>query len=207
MGWISGKPALTLRAFRPDRARGCSSGLPGGGRTSWRANVRKLGAALPAAMLLVGAAWTTAAFADEPILTKAPVVSVPSAGQGPCDSVPAFFLTSCQLAWYGVRVLRHYRRRRRLPDQRRAVQSVLPARQLVRRPKNEPGVRCGRSRQARCRDRISVSRCVSHSLPAGHSSASWRPALTLIRCNFQTARHQSRTTEAFRSSTRARITT
>ena len=31
--------------------------------------------------------------------------------------------------------------------------------------------------------------------------------MILIRCNFQTARHQSRTTEAFRSSTRARITT
>ncbi|MGO9702322.1 MAG: hypothetical protein ACLPX7_24025, partial [Xanthobacteraceae bacterium] len=22
---------------------------------------------------------------------------------GPCDSLPAFFLTSCQLSWYGVR--------------------------------------------------------------------------------------------------------
>ncbi len=104
MGWISGKPAFALRAFRSGRARGCRAGLPGGDRTSWRANVRKLGAVLGAAMLLAGAAWTTAAFADEPILTKAPVVSGPPAGQGPCDSVPAFFLTSCQLAWYGVRV-------------------------------------------------------------------------------------------------------
>jgi predicted porin len=66
--------------------------------------MKKLGlfAALPAAMLFAGAAWTTAALADDPILTKAPAVSAPP-GPTSCDSVPAFFLSTCQLAWYGVR--------------------------------------------------------------------------------------------------------
>ena len=53
------------------------------------------------AMALPNAAW-----ADEPIVTKAPAVAaaVAPSGPGPCDSVPAFFLTSCELSWYGVRV-------------------------------------------------------------------------------------------------------
>jgi predicted porin len=59
-------------------------------------------AALPAAMLLAGAASMTAALADDPILTKAPPGSAPP-GPTSCDSVPAFFLSTCQLAWYGVR--------------------------------------------------------------------------------------------------------
>jgi predicted porin len=106
MGWISGKPAFTLRAFRPDNATGSGSAILGGNRTTWRANMKKLGvfAVLPAAMLLAGATWTTAALADDPILTKAPVPTAAAAGPGPCDSVPAFFLGSCQLAWYGVKV-------------------------------------------------------------------------------------------------------
>ncbi len=58
-------------------------------------------AALPVAMLLAGLTGTTTALADNPILTKAPAVSAPP-GSTPCDSVPAFFLTGCQLAWYGV---------------------------------------------------------------------------------------------------------
>jgi predicted porin len=67
--------------------------------------MKKLGlfASLPAAMLLAVVTWATTAFADDPILTKAPVVSALPAGTGQCDSVSAFFLTSCQLAWYGVR--------------------------------------------------------------------------------------------------------
>jgi predicted porin len=106
MGWISGKPAFTLRAFRPDNATGSGSAILGGNRATWRANMKKLGvfAVLPAAMLLAGATWTTAALADDPILTKAPVPTAAAAGPGPCDSVPAFFLGSCQLAWYGVKV-------------------------------------------------------------------------------------------------------
>jgi len=67
--------------------------------------MKKLGlfAALPAAVLLADAASMTAASADEPILTKAPPpVSAPP-GPTSCDSVPAFFLSTCQLAWYGVR--------------------------------------------------------------------------------------------------------
>ena len=59
-------------------------------------------AALPVAMLFAFATGTTTALADEPILMKAPVASLPA--PGPCDSVPAFFLSSCQLAWYGVKV-------------------------------------------------------------------------------------------------------
>jgi hypothetical protein len=66
--------------------------------------MRKLGllAALPAAVVLAGAASMTAASADEPILTKAPVVTTPP-GPTSCDSAPAFFLSTCQLAWYGIR--------------------------------------------------------------------------------------------------------
>jgi predicted porin len=58
------------------------------------------------AALFAGATWATAAFADDPIITKAPAASSPplAADSGPCDSVPAFFLGSCQLAWYGVRL-------------------------------------------------------------------------------------------------------
>jgi predicted porin len=70
--------------------------------------MRRLGlvSSLPAAaaMFLAAAFWAAPVLADEyPILTKAPVVNAPSSGPGACSSVPAFFLTSCQLAWYGVR--------------------------------------------------------------------------------------------------------
>jgi len=87
-----------------DGRRSCSSMRPGGNRTSWMAQMTKFGlfAALPAAMLLAGAASMTAALADDAILTKAPPVSAPP-GPTSCDSVPAFFLSTCQLAWYGVR--------------------------------------------------------------------------------------------------------
>jgi len=87
-----------------DGRRSCSSMRPGGNRTSWMAQMTKFGlfAALPAAMLLAGAASMTAALADDPILTKAPPGSAPP-GPTSCDSVPAFFLSTCQLAWYGVR--------------------------------------------------------------------------------------------------------
>ncbi len=106
MGWISGKPAFTLRAFRPDNATAGGPAILGGNGASWRGDMRKLAvfAVLPAAMLLAGTTWTTAALADDPILTKAPAPTAPAAGPGPCDSVPAFFLSSCQLAWYGVKV-------------------------------------------------------------------------------------------------------
>ncbi len=60
-------------------------------------------AALPAAMLLAAAVGMTAALADDPILTKAPAVSAPPAPTS-CDNVPDFFLTTCQLAWFGVRL-------------------------------------------------------------------------------------------------------
>jgi predicted porin len=60
--------------------------------------------ALPLAALLVGATWSASAWADDPILTKAPAASAPVSETGSCDSLPAFFLTSCQLAWFGVKV-------------------------------------------------------------------------------------------------------
>src|SRR5271163_1621136 len=106
MGWISGKPAFTLCAFGPDSATDSGSVILGGNRASWRANMKKFGvfAVLPAAILLAGATWTTAALADDPILTKAPIPTAAATGPGPCDSVAAFFLSSCQLAWYGVKV-------------------------------------------------------------------------------------------------------
>jgi predicted porin len=53
--------------------------------------------------LLASIAWATAAFADDPILTKAPAVTASPASPTSCDGVPAFFLTTCQLGWYGVR--------------------------------------------------------------------------------------------------------
>ena len=62
-----------------------------------------LTAALPAMALFAGATWSAAALADDPILTKAPVVSAPAAPTI-CQGVPDFFLGSCQLAYYGVRV-------------------------------------------------------------------------------------------------------
>ena len=62
-----------------------------------------LKSALPATALFAGAAWSAAARADEPILTKAPVVSAAAASPF-CQDVPDFFLGSCQLAYYGVRV-------------------------------------------------------------------------------------------------------
>ena len=98
MFWLAGK--LTRMMLRT------SSSSPGGKPHPLGAKMKRLGllASLPAAMLLVWAAATATAFADEPILTKAPVVSLPAAASGPCDNVPAFFLSSCQLAWYGVKV-------------------------------------------------------------------------------------------------------
>jgi predicted porin len=60
-------------------------------------------ALLLGATLAVGAASSTAAFADEPVLTKAPVASSPPPS-GACDSLPSFFLSDCILGWYGVRV-------------------------------------------------------------------------------------------------------
>ena len=62
-----------------------------------------LTAAPPVMALLAGTTWSAAALADDPILTKAPVVSAPAASTI-CQGVPDFFLGSCQLAYYGVRV-------------------------------------------------------------------------------------------------------
>ena len=95
----AGKPAFTtLRAV----GRHTLSGLLASTRTCL---VKKivLRAALPVAMLLAAAAAATTALADEPILTKAAAAGA-SAAPASCDGVPAFFLTSCQLAWYGVRL-------------------------------------------------------------------------------------------------------
>jgi len=56
-------------------------------------------------MLIAGVAFGPGAFADEaPMVTKAPIVAAPAVAPppGPCDSVPAFFLSSCKLSAYGV---------------------------------------------------------------------------------------------------------
>lgn len=47
---------------------------------------------------------TTASFADDPIVTKAPPPAALPAQSGACTSVYGFFLTDCPLSWYGVRV-------------------------------------------------------------------------------------------------------
>ena len=61
-------------------------------------------AAAAAALLLFGANYTSAALADEPpMVTKAPPVAVAPASSSTCTSLPDFFLSSCQLAWYGIR--------------------------------------------------------------------------------------------------------
>ncbi|MGB7100138.1 MAG: hypothetical protein WBD95_15420 [Xanthobacteraceae bacterium] len=60
-------------------------------------------AAVSAMVLTVSIAGATSALADDPMVTKAPIVAAAAApGPGPCDSVPAFFLSSCVLSWYGV---------------------------------------------------------------------------------------------------------
>jgi predicted porin len=64
-----------------------------------------LSAAVSAALLL-GCAGTMYA-ADSDMVTKAPVVTKappPPAGPTTCTSVQDFFLTGCQLTWYGVRI-------------------------------------------------------------------------------------------------------
>ena len=89
----------------PTALIGCSLQPNASGRrpAPLSAKIRKFGlfVTLPVAMRLAGATGTTTALADNPILTKPPVASAP-AGSTACDSVPAFFLTGCQLAWYGV---------------------------------------------------------------------------------------------------------
>ena len=65
----------------------------------------RLSAAMSAASLVVGSAYATSALADEmPMLTKsAPVVSAAATGPTSCANLYGFFLTDCQLGWYGVR--------------------------------------------------------------------------------------------------------
>jgi predicted porin len=63
-----------------------------------------LSAALPAAFILVGTTFATGAWADEPILTKAPPMPVAAPAPTSCTGIPDFFLSSCQLSWYGVRL-------------------------------------------------------------------------------------------------------
>jgi predicted porin len=116
MDHMFGKAAATSLCLLGSLAAGTRKPMPltgrsrrlndsGGNPLPWVAKLKKSGwfAALPVALLLAGATGTTTAFADDAILTKAPVVSAP-AGPASCDSVPAFFLTTCQLAMYGIRL-------------------------------------------------------------------------------------------------------
>jgi len=59
-------------------------------------------ALLAAEVLSALSLLTTASFADDPIVTKAPPAALPT-DSGACTSVYAFFLTDCPLSWYGVR--------------------------------------------------------------------------------------------------------
>jgi predicted porin len=60
--------------------------------------------ALAAAVILAAlSVATTASFADDIMVTKAPPAALPAAS-GACSSISAYFLTDCPLSWYGVRV-------------------------------------------------------------------------------------------------------
>ncbi len=63
----------------------------------------RLAAALLATMVVSA---TTALAADmDSMVTKAPMVAAPAAtGPTSCSSIGGFFLTDCQLLWYGVRL-------------------------------------------------------------------------------------------------------
>jgi predicted porin len=65
-------------------------------RKAAKVKSRGLSAALLTAMLI-------AAGAPFAISGPAKADPLPPPPPGPCDSLPAFFLTSCQLSWYGVR--------------------------------------------------------------------------------------------------------
>jgi predicted porin len=60
--------------------------------------------AAASAALLVGCVGTTYAADRDAMVTKAPPVSAPPSGPTTCTSVQDFFLTGCQLTWYGVRI-------------------------------------------------------------------------------------------------------
>jgi predicted porin len=61
-------------------------------------------AALPAAMLLVSGTYATSAFADDMMAMKAPPAAMlPGPAPATCSSTWGFFVTDCQLSWYGVR--------------------------------------------------------------------------------------------------------
>jgi predicted porin len=58
---------------------------------------------------LISVASITTALAEDPMVTKAPMMAPAAAPPGPpppasCSTVPGFFLTDCQLLWSGVRV-------------------------------------------------------------------------------------------------------
>ena len=58
-------------------------------------------------VLLLGCAGTTYAADSDSMVTKAPLVTkAPPPPSGPltCTGVQDFFLTDCQLTWYGVRI-------------------------------------------------------------------------------------------------------
>jgi len=68
--------------------------------------MKKLGlaAALSAIVIASGVAGATNALADDVMVTKAPVVAAPPAGPQACNSLAGFFLSDCQLLWYGIRL-------------------------------------------------------------------------------------------------------
>ena len=69
--------------------------------------MKKSWVAAALSVMFVGVAGaTTALGADmDATVTKAPVYAAPAAAAAPaaCNSLPGFFLTDCQLIWYGVR--------------------------------------------------------------------------------------------------------
>ena len=64
-----------------------------------------LSTALSAAMIfgLAVTTYATDALADDIMVTKAPVVPAPPPGPVACNSLAGFFLSDCQVLWYGIR--------------------------------------------------------------------------------------------------------
>jgi predicted porin len=63
--------------------------------------------AVSAALILISAVYATNALAQDAMVTKAPAMVAPAAATPPgpqtCYDIGGFFLTNCQLLWYGVR--------------------------------------------------------------------------------------------------------
>jgi hypothetical protein len=169
--------------------------------------MKRLGlfATLPAAMLLAGAALMTTALADDPILTKAPPVSAPP-GPPSCDSVPAFFLSTCQLAWYGVRFYGVIDVGGGYQTNGAPFNPQFPqgSSYVVQKMNREPMWTLAPNALSRSSIGIQVNEPIA---PGWAFVAILKPGLTLTRCSSPMGRHRLLKIEACRSTSKARIMT